>query len=263
MGLAQADDGRFPFGENWRRFLASLDDRRIEESEAALGRMLDVQNLQGRSFLDIGSGSGLTSLAAHRMGARVHSFDYDPQSVACTTELRRRFAPDDAAWTIERGSVLDPAFMSHLGQFDVVYAWGVLHHTQDMWRAMEHAIRSVAPGGTLFIAIYNDQGWISGYWRGVKRLYNAGVLPRALIVATHAPYLLAGRWLAGAARGRFGPGRGMSLWYDMLDWLGGWPFECAPAQSVIAFHEARGFSLLRQNPGRRHGCNEFVLKKMD
>ena len=99
--------------------------------------------------------------------------------------------------------------------------------------------------------------------RPAKRLYNAGALPRILIVVTHAPYLLAGRWLAQAVRGRIGPGRGISLWHDMLDWLGGWPFECAPAKSVVAYHEEKGFALLRQKLGRRHGCNEFVLKKLD
>ncbi len=78
---------RFEFGANWNRFLAVLNDERIAQAEESLKRMLEVDNLQGKSFLDIGSGSGLFSLAARRLGARVYSFDYDPKSVACTREL--------------------------------------------------------------------------------------------------------------------------------------------------------------------------------
>jgi 2-polyprenyl-6-hydroxyphenyl methylase/3-demethylubiquinone-9 3-methyltransferase len=149
------DEIRFAFGANWRRFLDSLDDVRIREAEASLRAMLGVDHLRGRSFLDIGSGSGLFSLAAWRLGARVHSFDYDPQSVACTEELRRRYAPGDSRWTIARGSALDAAYLLSLGQYDVVYSWGVLHHTGRMWEALELALLQLAPDGSLFIAIYS------------------------------------------------------------------------------------------------------------
>src|SRR2546426_1571009 len=130
--------GRFAFGENWARFLALLDDQRIRDAEESLQSKLEVENLAGKSFLDIGSGSGLFSLAARRLGARVHSFDYDPQSVACTAELRRRYFPGDERWTIEGASVLDAAYLASLGPFDVVYSWGVLHHTGHMWQALEN-----------------------------------------------------------------------------------------------------------------------------
>jgi 2-polyprenyl-6-hydroxyphenyl methylase/3-demethylubiquinone-9 3-methyltransferase len=127
---------RFEFGANWLRFLELLDDRRVELAEDSLRSMLGVADLRGRSFLDAGSGSGLFSLAAHRLGARVHSFDYDPQSVACTREVKRRYAEGDPAWSIEEGSVLDPAYLARLGTFDVVYSWGVLHHTGARWDAL-------------------------------------------------------------------------------------------------------------------------------
>src|ERR1044072_5239228 len=100
--------------------------------------MLEVDNLLGKKFLDVGSGSGLFSLAARRLGAQVHSFDYDPQSVACTGELRRRYFPDDLHWVVQQGSVLDQGYLASLGSFDVVYAWGVLHHTGAMWRALDN-----------------------------------------------------------------------------------------------------------------------------
>jgi len=118
---------RFAFGENWRRFLESLSEERILEAERSLREMLELPSLAGLSFLDVGCGSGLFSLAARRLGARVHSFDYDPASAACAAELRRRYFPGDDTWTVEEGSVLDPPFLASLGTFDVVYSWGVLH----------------------------------------------------------------------------------------------------------------------------------------
>ena len=130
---------RFEFGKNWSRFLSLLNDERIAAAQNSLKHMLGVEDLRGKSFLDIGSGSGLFSLVARRLGARVHSFDYDPHSVACTKELRRRYFPGDAEWTVEGGSALDADYLKSLGEFDVVYSWGVLHHTGQMWQALDNA----------------------------------------------------------------------------------------------------------------------------
>ena len=100
------------------------------------------------------------------------------------------------------GSALDATYLAGLGGFELVYSWGVLHHTGAMWQALENAAIPVVDGGRLFVAIYNDQGWISGYWRAVKRLYNRFALLRPLVVAFHAPYLFGARWLVRALTGR-------------------------------------------------------------
>src|SRR5919201_5097719 len=102
---------RFEFGRNWRQFLRIVDEARIRRAEEALVAMLRQPSLTNLRFLDIGCGSGLSSLAARRLGARVHSFDFDPDSAWCTEELRRRYFPGDAGWTVERGSVLDDSYM--------------------------------------------------------------------------------------------------------------------------------------------------------
>ena len=138
---------RFKFGANWARFLTVLDDQRIKKAEESLKEMLRVESLAGKRFLDVGSGSGLFSLAARRLGAVVYSFDYDPQSAACTQELKRRYFPDDNEWTVEEGSVLDRDYLDRLNRFDVVYSWGVLHHTGAMWQALENVAPLVNGGG--------------------------------------------------------------------------------------------------------------------
>jgi hypothetical protein len=207
------------------------------------------------------------------MGADVVSFDFDAQSVACATELKRVYSAGDSGWRIERGSVLDLPFMRSLGTFDVVYSWGVLHHTGSMWTAIERASEAVNASGLLFIALYNDQGQKSVWWRRVKRTYNA--LPPALrrvyligfaaalefgalavSLARLQPQRFADRWT------RYDNVRGMSRWHDIVDWVGGYPFEVATPDQVLAFCRARGFTLLRlKTCGGKMGCNEFVFER--
>ncbi|HUI42623.1 MAG TPA: class I SAM-dependent methyltransferase [Terriglobia bacterium] len=260
---------RFAFGKNWRRFLDCVDDERIREAERSLREMLGVERLDGRAFLDAGSGSGLFSLAAAGLGAsRIHSFDYDLDSVECTRELKRRYRPQMESWTIERGSVLDERYLAGLGEFDVLYSWGVLHHTGNLWRALELVTSLVKPAGRLFIAIYNDQGRISQGWTVVKQVYISGWPGKALVTGVFVPFL-AGRNLLRdlvhlrnpAARYRKRKKqRGMSMLHDWRDWLGGYPFEVASRQSVVRFYEDRGFRLIKlKSAGRSLGNNEFVF----
>lgn len=268
--LEVAKGERFKFGENWSRFISLLNDQRIAIAEQSLKEFLEVDNLYGKSFIDIGSGSGLFSLSARRLGARVHSFDYDPQSVACTQELKQRFYPDDASWSVEQGSVLDKDLMNSLGTFDVVYSWGVLHHTGQMWQALENVAPLVNPGGQLFIAIYNDQGRASSVWKKIKQVYCKFPDSLKFIVLwptfarlwgpTILRDLVAGRPLHSWRN--YSSVRGMSPWRDVVDWVGGYPFEVAKPEEIFNFYKARGFSLqnLRTCAGGI-GCNEFVFRK--
>jgi 2-polyprenyl-3-methyl-5-hydroxy-6-metoxy-1,4-benzoquinol methylase len=263
----------FEFGNNWRRFLFVIDDERIENAKRSLQECLSVSRLDGVRMLDIGCGSGLFSLAARRLGAQVHSFDFDPQSVDCAKVLRNRFFPGDTQWNIERGSVLDETYLKLLGQFDLVYSWGVLHHTGDMWRALEYASRAVATGGRLVVSIYNDMGNQSIRWRRIKAIYNKLPsmfrLPFAVFVmlpievkeafialVTLKPDAYIHTWTEYKKR------RGMSRWHDLIDWVGGYPYEVAKPEQLLDFFRKRGFNLKGlKTCGSSLGCNELLFER--
>lgn len=269
--IARGD--RFSFGDNWLRYLKVLDDRRIERAIDSLKTMLEVADLRGKSFLDIGSGSGIFSLAARRLGARVVSFDYDPRAVACTQEVKRRYFDKDGDWRVLTGSALDAEFLAGLGRFDVVYSWGVLHHTGNMWSALANVERNVAEGGKLFISLANDQGGPSKRWTSVKRIYNRvpSRLKSTFAVLVYLPLELR-RFAASVVRGRpntyfsyvwnYGDNRGMSWWRDNIDWIGGYPFQVSKPEEILDFYRSRNYTLLRMKTfGPGHGCNEYVFKR--
>lgn len=261
---------RFEFGNNWSKFLRLLNEERIARAQDSLKDLLTIKDFVGQTFLDVGCGSGLFSLAARRLGARVHSFDFDPESVACTAELRRRFFPEDSSWIVETGSVLGAAYMKSLGQFDVVYSWGVLHHTGAMWQALDNVKDLVRPRGKLALAIYNDQGRASRYWMIVKKAYNR--LPKGLRWLVLWPALIR-LWGPAAARAiasctlfrtwaHYADTRGMSPWRDLVDWVGGYPFEVAKPEEIFDFYRLRGFEMVRlKTSAGSLGCNEFVFLK--
>lgn len=265
---------RFEFGENWQRFLNSLDDSRIHAAERSLQNALGAADLHGKSLLDAGSGSGLFSLAARRLGAKVVSFDFDPQSVSCTDSLRSRFFDGDQHWEVREESVLDPTLMPRLGKFDIVYSYGVLHHTGAMWVALENLVSCVNEGGQLYVALYNDQGWKSHFWWFVKFIYCklprllkrpygyvVGGLSQALNVVKYTLMfkpMTAIRPLLAYRRDR-----GMTISNDMIDWIGGFPYEFVRADTLKSFLVLKGFRLQRVTEATSLGCHEltFVLAK--
>jgi 2-polyprenyl-6-hydroxyphenyl methylase/3-demethylubiquinone-9 3-methyltransferase len=264
---------RFEFCKNWQRFLPILDEERIVEAKKLLKQMLQMEDLKEKSFLDIGSGSGLFSLATRRLGATVHSFDFDPLSAACTLELKRRYFWDDSNWVIEQGDVLDRDYLNSIEQFDVVYFWGVLRHTGAMWRALENVVPLFHEGDRLAISIYNDQGEASRRWAGLKKFYNQSPKPVQIFVV----FMVGALWLIHSALARLihfqnpfpvkewnqkKKTRGMSVWYELVDWVGGYPFEVAKPEAILDSYRGKELRLTKlRTCGGRSGCDEFVFIK--
>jgi len=262
---------RFAFGSNWQRYLKTVGNREIEVAKKSLAPLLKGIDPSQSSFLDVGCGSGLFSLAAAQLGFRgVVSFDFDKDSVQAAKKLRNQFSSRANDWKIYQGSVLDQDFMSDLGAFTCVYSWGVLHHTGDKWKAVDNTLSAVEDGGRLYIALYNDQGWISSFWKMIKRTYvGSPALVRMMMLIFYWAYFGIGLALADLLRLRnplqryTGDRRGMKFFYDVIDWVGGYPFEVAKPEDVVRRVEANGFQLLwSRTVGRRHGCNEFVFARI-
>lgn len=258
----------FSFGKNWDDFVHfSLNEERIKEAEKSLTDFLGLQKLDGLTFLDIGCGSGLFSLAAYRLGAsEIVGFDFDPFSVKCCEYLKERDG-NPSNWTVYEGSILDKAFLKNISQADIVYSWGVLHHTGRMWQAIENTIGVVRPGGLLFIAIYNkvEGPFGSQSWLKLKRAYNrAPLLFKAFmeygfLVLVITKMLLTLRNPFREVR-EYMKNRGMSFRTDIRDSLGGYPYECASAEEIVRFCSDRGLELINLKSVDTLALNEFLFR---
>jgi 2-polyprenyl-6-hydroxyphenyl methylase/3-demethylubiquinone-9 3-methyltransferase len=262
----------FSFGKNWQSFLKSVDEERIKNAELSLTTFLMLDNLKGKSFLDIGCGSGLFSYAAFNLGAKkIVSFDIDPFSVECCKYLHKK-ANKPKNWEIYEGSILDKNFITRLGKFDIVYAWGVLHHTGKMWKAIENSANLVNKGGYLYMAIYNKVKGRRGseFWLKVKKIYNASpkvgkyAIETLYILKFFASNLL--RFKNPITRIRnYKSKRGMNWKTDVIDWLGGYPYEFATVEEIFKFMKLKfpDFNLVNIKTTNNLGNNEYLFKRSE
>jgi SAM-dependent methyltransferase len=268
---ANPDDLRYGFGLNWADYVKKhFSDERVEISLQHLLGFLKLASLEGKSFLDIGCGSGLHSLAAWRSGAsQVTSFDFDEHAVATTRRLHE-LSGSPSNWTIRQGSILDEAFVCSLPRAEIVYSWGVLHHTGDMWKAVEHATRCLHDSGMFYLALYSKEAYVSPsyeHWIKVKRKYNqAGSFIRFCMECNYAwdniifNDLIHGKNPISHIR-EYKRSRGMSYWHDVKDWLGGYPMEFAGNKETELFcREKLGLELINLKAGE--GNTEFLFRSI-
>ena len=272
MNGEDKDELRFGFGRNWEDFIRrNFSEERVEISRKHLLGFLGLENLKGHSFLDIGCGSGIHSLAAHRSGAdSIFGFDYDQNSVNAS-RVCHQHAGRPSNWTITQGSVLDEAFMeTQIPKASLVYSWGVLHHTGVVWRAIRNAASRVAPGGLFYIALYSEDADVQPspeFWLDVKKRYNrAGWFGRQKMLAWYI-----WRFMIGGDYKNIRPtlrrfkehkhNRGMSLLVDIRDWLGGWPMEYVKDAEVARFCGELGLTPIRTQTGE--ACHEYLFRRSD
>jgi 2-polyprenyl-3-methyl-5-hydroxy-6-metoxy-1,4-benzoquinol methylase len=260
----------FAFGNNWRRFMAGVTDEAVREAETSLTTFLELPDLRGRTFVDVGCGSGLFSYAAFRLGAkRIVSFDLDDECVQCCRQWHEKAGRPDH-WQVQQGSVLDPRFLSSLGRFDVAYSWGVLHHTGQMWQAIANSMALVDAGGFYYIALYNKAEGRRGsdYWLNRKRRYLAAprLVQRAMELEYMTRFLLRSliRLQNPIAQIRaYRRKRGMAWRTNIIDWLGGFPYEFASVQEVLKYvtRTSADFSLVNLKATNDLANNWFLFRK--
>lgn len=260
----------FSFGKNWQNFLKTLNDEKTEEAKKSLVEFLGgEENIKGKTFVDIGCGSGLFSLVAYKLGAeRVLSIDIDDFSVACATHLREK-ENNPENWEIKKGSALDKEFITSLGKFDIVYSWGVLHHTGNMYDAFNNVIKLTHENSLFYLAIYNRfqmsfKGGTSKFWYFIKQLYNkSSIIIKKIIEYTLAGYMITMMLLRFQNPffeiRNYKSNRGMSWYHDIVDWVGGYPYEYAGPDEIINYFGKRGFLCKKLIFRNGIGCNEFLF----
>lgn len=245
----------FEFGKNWEALVARVTPEHLEAAMRDIARFMRRSSLDGMSFLDIGCGSGLTSLAAFKLGAAsVVSVDIDPRNVDNVFGLRQKFSvPDSANWKVFTASIVAPADVARLEPADIVCSWGVLHHTGDMWNGIAACAGLVKPGGCLYLMLYRD-ALLASTWKRIKRFYTkTNPFMQSVIRNGFASFLICGLLLKGrnplrVMRDYSRNSRGMEWYIDVTDWVGGYPFEYASATEVREFLAKRGFDLENIHP---------------
>ncbi len=264
------EDVRFAFGRNWSAYLKNnLISEAIEISKGGLEEFLGKNPLQNKTFLDFGCGSGIHSLAALQLGAKkVVSIDFDGDSVKCCKKIKEERG-DGYDWDILQGSLIDDNFVKSLGHFDVVYCWGVAHHTGDMNKALYNLKELTSENGELFVAIYNKVEGMRGskYWWNIKRFYNKSSFFIKKIMELFYIFI---NFLKLVLRfknpfrvmNEYKKKRGMNWRTDLIDWLGGFPYEYASPQEIFKiYHDKYGMELKNIKTTNYIGCNQFLFVK--
>lgn len=251
----------FLFGKNWQNFSKfALNEDKVDQGRKAFQELFGDISFKGKKFLDIGFGQGLAIHFAGESGAECMGIDIDSENLKAIKETNRFFKLELPQVKIQ--SILEEPFVEeHRQQFDIVHSWGVLHHTGDMERALEHAAQLVKPGGIFVMAIYNRH-WSSLAWWWIKKIYNMSPeWMKGLMISVFYPIIYFAKWLVTKKNPK-DKLRGMDFYYDVIDWVGGFPYEYASLEEITNKIEQKGFICKKTIPANvPTGCNEFLFVK--
>ena len=274
-GPHEAPTGQFAFGRNWKQFVerSRLSMRGLMSSVREVRQLFGIPSLEGLKILDLGCGSGLSSLAFRLLGANVVSADVQEESLEAARRMQSIFSPalnpegqeDTSQWSFAKLSALDAWSLAAFQPVDVVYTWGVLHHTGDVWQAIHNAQLPLAEDGLLIVAVYAEEFYDQkDNIINMKKFYrNANVnqqehLDIAIGITWLKPLLHAGKNPFEILR-NFSETRGMDFWTDVRDWLGGWPTEFVSTSAMLSFAKRTGLRCI--NVRRNGGNTEFSFTR--
>jgi SAM-dependent methyltransferase len=131
-------------------------DRLRYELEPEILAFADFDSAVGKRVLEIGVGMGSDFIRWARAGAKATGIDLTERAVGLT---RQRLADEGLQGDLRTADAENLPFPD--GEFDVVYSWGVLHHTPHPAGALAEAQRVLAPGGRLKVMLYHRHSWVA------------------------------------------------------------------------------------------------------
>ena len=263
---------RFKFGQNWREYNSSIGADRIEAAQIGILKLLNPIEISDKKIVDIGSGSGLHALSFLKLGAKeVTCIDIDTDSIAATKETLNKFANKFENWTAFEADILNPDALNPKS-FEIVYSWGVLHHTGNMKLAVKNASQLCKVDGLFVFALYRKT-FLCNFWKIEKWFYiRSPLVVKKLLEYVYIFLFLFGKILKRDDVVRFirsyETQRGMKFNTDVKDWLGGYPYESILPINVeellieLGFEKVRDFVQPKSIGLFGSGCDEYVFRRI-
>lgn len=260
------DAHHFSFGQNWLEYNQNwLTEEKLNQAKEHFDKLCGGIDFTNKKFLDVGFGQGLTLFLASQKQAQCQGIDIDPKNITAFEVAKKKLGSVEknlAPIQVQVASILDAQFVTQNHEaFDIVYAWGSLHHTGQMYPALKNCLSLLKPGGYFVCAIYNRH-WSSGTWHWIKKNYNRSPhWLKKLAIGLLIPPIFLAKWLV-TFKNPLKMKRGMSFYYDVIDWVGGYPYEYASAEEMFAFFKKNSLKKIRwQKANVPTGCHEYVFQK--
>lgn len=263
----------FQFGKNWNNFSNSISKNNINNSLKSIQNLISKKDIENKSILDIGCGSGLSLLSFLKLGAKsVCGVDIDPMSVKTAKSVIEKYY-NNKNWSVEEKSIFDINLKTY-PKFDLVYSWGVLHHTGDMWRSIDIASSLLKKNGVIFLALYQKTK-LCKFWELEKRFYVNSPkiiqkIIRTLFKTLYISGLIVSKKNPKVFFQNYKEKRGMEWHYDIHDWLGGYPYESIKRRDLEIFLNKKGFVIENYfyKKNKLFGllgshCDEFIARKVN